>query len=358
MKNISWSAIWGKIKTIRPNWRAIWPWLRASAGGWRDYILTLPQKARQLTRWELRVRVARFLFALAIVYLIAGVAVGLGFYVPSSWCNKEGGVKVCPLQMESSFARFWSKLYPYPAEIVGWQVVTLRDVATQEKIIYYFADSSGTPVPDRFEVDKKVIDSLEETRLAQKGLADYNLKVTRQDIDDVLKNIEDENGGKDQVKDLLQSLYGLTLSGFRDVVHDQLVKDKVSSDVLKTIKARHILVADEAQARDIKAKIEAGQITFEDAAKQYSTDQGSKDNGGLVQASESSEFVGRDSGLTQAFVDAAYALPTGTISEPVKTEFGYHLIRVDEIKGQADQTYTDFLESVKKKTIIWHLWRR
>ena len=358
MRKIPWSVWWEKIKSIRPNWRAIWPWLVASALGWRDYILTLPDKARRLTRWELRVRAARFIFALAIVYLVAGIFVGAGYYVPVRWCQKEGGVKVCPWRMESSFARLWSKLYPYPAEVVGWQLISLRDVTKQEKIIYYFADSSGTPVPDRFEVDKKVMESLDEVGLAQKGLKDYRTKVTRQDIDAVLKTIEDENGGKDQVRDLLQSLYGLTPSGFREVVRDQLVKDKISSDILKTLKVRHILVADEAQARSVKEKIEKGEISFEDAAKQYSTDQGSKDNGGLVKASESSEFVGRDSGLVQEFIDAAYALPVGTISDPVKTEFGYHLIRVDETRGQVDQTYANFLQGVKDKTIIWRLWRR
>ena len=351
-------SLMARIRTLE--WRAIPRWFVAAALGWKEYIMLMPQRARQLTRYEFRVRSARLLFAVVIVYFIAGIAVGLGYYVPVKWCS-EGmfkKVKLCPARLDNSFANFWTNLYPYPAEIVGWKTVTLGDAAGQEKIIKYFAEHSGNPLPDRFEVDKKIISSLEEVELAQKALKQNKVKVKKKDIDDVIKQIEDENGGKDKVKELLQSLYGLNLSEFRTVVRDQLYKDKVRSDVLRNIKARHILLSDENQAKDVKGKIERGEVSFEDASKQFSADQGSKDEGGLIKVDPSSEFVGRDGGLVKEFSDVAFALEVSKISDPVKSEFGWHIIRVDEIKGKVDKSYADYMSEIRKKVIIWTLVKR
>ena len=186
-----------KLK-LRFDWRRFTAWFKNSAFGWRDYVLAMPHRAKLLTRYDFRIRVARLLFALVITYLIAGIAVGLGFYIPSKWCtNGIKGAKVCPLRVDDSFGHFWTKLYPYPVEIVGWNVVTLKDVADQEKVIDYFAAHSGSALPDRFEVDKKVISSLEEIQLTKKALYRYNIKVTGKDVDDIMKKIEEENGGKE-----------------------------------------------------------------------------------------------------------------------------------------------------------------
>ena len=100
--------------------------------------------------------------------------------------------------------------------------------------------------------------------------------------------------------------------------------------------ANHILVqvkkgATEAEDAAARAKIEAlrkdieGGASFEEVAKQQSDDIGSRAEGG-------------DTGLfpkgvmAPEFEQAAFSLPVGELSQPVKTEFGYHLIRVREIK--------------------------
>ena len=89
------------------------------------------------------------------------------------------------------------------------------------------------------------------------------------------------------------------------------------------IRARHILVATEKEATDIAAKLKAG-AKFEDLAKQYSLD-GSKDYGGDLGYFTAPEMVAE-------FSKAAFAMKVGELSAPVKTDYGWHVIRLDDRK--------------------------
>ncbi len=94
----------------------------------------------------------------------------------------------------------------------------------------------------------------------------------------------------------------------------------VSMQRRTAVRASHILVNSEIQAQRLKKDIEAGKITFEEAAKKYSSCPSGRDGGDLG-------FFGRNQ-MVKEFETAAFKLPIGKISDPVKTEYGYHLIKV------------------------------
>jgi foldase protein PrsA len=75
------------------------------------------------------------------------------------------------------------------------------------------------------------------------------------------------------------------------------------------------------RANEVIAKLNAGEA-FADLAKQYSDDPGSKDNGGQYESTNVNSWV-------TEFKDAVIALPLNKVSEPVLSQFGYHIIRVD-----------------------------
>jgi peptidyl-prolyl cis-trans isomerase D len=81
-----------------------------------------------------------------------------------------------------------------------------------------------------------------------------------------------------------------------------------------------------AHARQLRDEIVKGTSKFEDVAKRESADTVSGAQGGFLGRGPKGRFV-------KEFEDAAYALTPGTVSEPVKTPFGIHLIKVDERKG-------------------------
>jgi len=93
----------------------------------------------------------------------------------------------------------------------------------------------------------------------------------------------------------------------------------------KEYRARHILVEKEDQAKALIAQIKKG-AKFEDLAKKSSKDPGSGANGGDLDWANASSYV-------KEFSEALVALTKGKVSEtPVKTQFGYHVIRLDDVR--------------------------
>lgn len=88
------------------------------------------------------------------------------------------------------------------------------------------------------------------------------------------------------------------------------------------VKASHILVKDEAKAKDIAEKLTKGG-DFAALAKENSEDPGSKDNGGDL------GYFGHGQ-MVPEFETAAFALEKGKISPPVKSNFGFHIIKLDD----------------------------
>ncbi|WP_148716302.1 peptidylprolyl isomerase [Chitinolyticbacter meiyuanensis] len=84
-----------------------------------------------------------------------------------------------------------------------------------------------------------------------------------------------------------------------------------------------------AQAEKLVQELKAQPAKFAELAKQYSKDPGSADNGGDL------GWVNAETNFVEPFKVAMLKLPQGQISEPVETDYGYHIIRVDEIKAKS-----------------------
>ena len=111
------------------------------------------------------------------------------------------------------------------------------------------------------------------------------------------------------------------------------VKEEDKSEFVsgESVEASHILVDTEEKANEILAEIKAGTVTFEDAAKEHSSCPSSANGGAL------GEF-GRGQ-MVPEFDSAVFAMNVGEISEPVKTQFGYHLIKLTNKKESSEIPY-------------------
>lgn len=89
------------------------------------------------------------------------------------------------------------------------------------------------------------------------------------------------------------------------------------------VRASHILVEDESKANVLKKEIEGG-AEFAELAKKHSKCPSGESGGDLG-------FFGKGM-MVKEFEDAAFSLEVGQVSEPVKTQFGYHLITVTDKK--------------------------
>ena len=93
------------------------------------------------------------------------------------------------------------------------------------------------------------------------------------------------------------------------------------------------------QIKSIKREIDRGAV-FDEMAKKYSNCPSSQNGGDLG-------FIQRKGNLAKSFLDTAFSLRTGQVSEPVQTEFGYHLIKVTEKKEGANIKFGDVKENVR-----------
>lgn len=97
--------------------------------------------------------------------------------------------------------------------------------------------------------------------------------------------------------------------------------------MLKEVRASHVLVKTEDEAKKLREDINAGKISFEDAARQISLCPSGHEGGDLG-------FFKRG-GMVKPFEDAAFAMKEiGEVSEPVETQFGWHLI---QLTGMIDE---------------------
>ena len=108
-----------------------------------------------------------------------------------------------------------------------------------------------------------------------------------------------------------------------------------------TVNASHILVDSEERATEILAKINAGEISFEDAAREYSSCP-SKANGGSL-----GDF-GRGQ-MVPEFDSAVFAMEVGEISStPVKTQFGFHLIKLNAKNEAETMPFAELAADIKE----------
>ena len=108
---------------------------------------------------------------------------------------------------------------------------------------------------------------------------------------------------------------------------DAEMKKLYDESVAKTkpeeeVRARHILVKTEKEAQDVLAKLKGG-ADFEKLAREISTDPSAKTNGGDLEYFTKGQMVAE-------FSDAAFKLNKGQVSQPVKTQFGFHVIKVED----------------------------
>jgi foldase protein PrsA len=187
--------------------------------------------------------------------------------------------------------------------------------------------------------------------------------ITDKELNTEVDKLKESYGGEEVFEQMLTS-NNTTVDDLKEELKSYLTLRKllvpqieITDDELKTyfeenkeslgeaeqVKASHILVEDEATAKEVKQKLTDG-ADFAELAKEYSTDEGTKENGGKL------GFFARGTMVTE-FEDAAFTLPVNEISDPVKTDYGYHIIKVEEKKEAKEANFEDSKAEIKETLI-------
>lgn len=118
-------------------------------------------------------------------------------------------------------------------------------------------------------------------------------------------------------------------------LYDQTVKSMKPEE---EVRARHILVESEDEAKKIAARIKGGE-DFAKIAAEVSKDPGSKTEGGDLGWFTQERMV-------KPFADAAFKMTPGQVSDPVKTQFGWHVLRVEEKRTKPVPTFDEMKEQI------------
>lgn len=228
----------------------------------------------------------------------------------------------------------------------------------------------------RQDMKTPLVDMLVENKVIQKDLKKHNVEVTDKDIQDSIDSYQGSVGGKKNFEKMLTD-YDLTMEDLKEYIKYEATAKKhmdwydkehkpsdkeinkyfdENKDYLVAVEAQHILVDTEEEAKKAKERIDKGE-KFEDVAKELSKDEYTKDEGGKL------GFIQKNQ-MDKGFGDVAFSLKEGEVSGPVKTSFGYHIIKVtktrknvEELKDQIIQVlnqdkYKEYLEKLKKDSKV------
>uniref|UniRef100_UPI00189BF722 peptidylprolyl isomerase n=1 Tax=Collinsella sp. D33t1_170424_A12 TaxID=2787135 RepID=UPI00189BF722 len=224
----------------------------------------------------------------------------------------------------------------------------------------FLVDQGTTPEAYR----ENMIRSVASNFLIDSAVREYDITVSDEEVDAEFERSAESYGGVDKMMEILQQI-GYTEQAYKDSLRSSMQKNKLrekvaavdapsDAEVLEYFnqnidtyndarRSENLLIKvasdasdeDKQKAKDktqeILDKINAGEVSFEDAVKEYSDDTASAKNGGDVGYDKLTSFV-------TEYQDALGALQKDQISGIVETTYGYHIIKctdVFKVEGQA-----------------------
>ncbi|KXZ20811.1 peptidylprolyl isomerase [Bacillus nakamurai] len=233
------------------------------------------------------------------------------------------------------------------AAITATSVLALSACSSGDNDVIAKTDAGNVTKGELYTNMKKTAGASVLTQLVQEKVLAKKYKVSDKEINNKLDEYKTQLG--DQYSTLKQQ-YGEDY--LKDQVKYELLAQKAAKDNITVtdaetkeyydglkgkIRASHILVADKKTADEVEKKLKKGE-KFETLAKEYSTDS-SKDKGGDL------GWFDKKS-MDSTFSNEAFKLKVGQVSDPVKTKFGYHIIKKTEERGKYDDMKKELKQEV------------
>lgn len=313
-------AVWGYI-TLGLN--KIWVWLQ----------LRLPF-LKALTARHLN-NPATIFVDIAITILVLYLTFGV-----------TSAILIYPKKSSSQFTETLSILYPLPAARVENSFIWSHRFLQRLRYLNTFNAQAPKEITVRPPTDKdlreQIMEGLIEDQVILLEAKKLNVRVSQEELDtayDVQKKLTDNFEAK------IKQLYGMSVTEFRTVLAERILKEKVKGTVLTRIKVRHILTTTQGAASEAKKQIEGGR-DFAETAKEFSQDARTKDTGGELGLWTKGELAAQ---IAESFENSAFSLEVSKLSDPIQTQYGFHLIQVTERVGDNLQSYNDWYKNAQNQ---------
>lgn len=256
-------------------------------------------------------RLAVIITAAAVVALLsatAAFAAGLyRFHLQGKWVDGVVGV------------------IPFPVTIVNGTWVRYSQFTSDRTTLSYYitqsAASNAAAQPTPQDMAKVIVNRLVYDTILNQVAQKNNIAVTSDDIEKQLQDIATSSGTTiDALGKTLQQQYGMDVEKFKSaILHPYLIFQKLAQKFADDTSAD---ARAKAEAEDVLQQVKEGTKTFAELAEQYSDDTTKSVGGDLG-------FFGKGQ-MVKPFEDAAFALAVNEVSDLIKTQYGYHIIKVEE----------------------------
>ncbi len=290
------------------------------------------------------------------------------------------------------------------AAVVNNDIITLSELQKRAapEITRVAQESSGTERSQKQSaVMKKALDAMIDEKLVDSELRELKVSISDKEVDAAVEEVKKSYNLTDEQLTLAVAKEGLTLAEYREQMRKQIARYKlINEKVRKNIKVsdadvkseydrmmrsegedyevhiRHILIAvprnapqaqvEEARRKAVAIAAEARQpgVDFAELAKKRSEGSSSSDGGDLG-------FFKRGT-MVPEFEKVAFSLKTGEVSEPVRTQFGWHVLKLEEIRKlgmkplvevrpeiedrlrrqQAERLTTQYMETLRQAAVV------
>lgn len=230
----------------------------------------------------------------------------------------------------------------------------------------------------RQDILKQALESLISEKLLERELQDLQMEVSEAEVNAAIDDVKKQNRIEDAQFETVLKSEGYTLSGYKEFMKKHLSKMKlinlkvrsrvkVSDEDVKSeyakyvrnesnefeVRARHILVPLDAKATEAevdKARQKAEALREEASKPGVDFAALAKAKSGGPSASEGGDLGFFRRGVMVAEFDkAAFTLPIGAISEPIRTKFGWHVLKVEERRALPPQPLEEVKEALREK---------
>ncbi|PIQ99408.1 MAG: hypothetical protein COV66_11710 [Nitrospinae bacterium CG11_big_fil_rev_8_21_14_0_20_45_15] len=288
---------------------------------------------------------------------------------------------------------------------VNSEIITMSAVYEREHPFRQMMSRTGEKIPPRDELLKQILDIIIEEKLQIQHGKKLGIQVEEDRVEAALNDVKEDNGINEEQMKMMLEKEGRTIEQYKDQIRNQLIMGQVARYqfgrnlvvkdsliekyyertkkdywVAGKISVRHILfILDDAltdqeievkrkRAEMVLAEIRSGK-SFEEMARLYSED---------VSASSGGEIGTLQKGrMVPEFDKAAFALKEGGVSDIVKTQFGFHIIKVDKVfpghtkplddklreklknlilKKATEEKYKEWVQKLKKDAFIEITW--
>ncbi len=268
-----------------------------------------------------------------------------------------------------------AKVFDKVAAKINTEIVTLSSVEERANLLRQKYAKSPVGIPEK-ELLKEALNMIIDERLQLQEGKKLGFIVDEDSIDAAMKDIAQKNGLQEGQLEQMLEREGRSLISYRNHIRDQIMVSKITrfeiSNRVKVsdkeihkyykahqkefwedgqVRARHILFIAERSSSETnrQAKLELAKIVlneihkgkdFAELAMEYSEDVSASDGGDVG-------FVVRGK-MVREFEDAVFNLKPGQISDIVETEYGYHIIKVEEVVSGKTLTLKDAKERVSR----------